>query len=360
MTASITLPAGTAALELRAGPALARGAGAPGTGPVTLPPGAGILHLSAVLELARGGRLGSPVLAFERQGPADAPCVVVQGGISAGRHVSAHRGASGPGWWEGFVGEGLGIDTARCQVLAIDWLGGVGASTGPGPYGASFPFVGTEDQADAVASLLDHLRIGRLRAFVGASYGGMVGLQFAARHPARLDRLLCLGAAHESHAQASAWRAVQRGIVALGEQHGCAGEALALARQLAMTTYRSPRELQQRFAGPGVVDGGALRTPVQAWLEHHGRAFAERWSAAAFRCLNASIDGHRVDPAAVRVPVWLVSFHSDQLVPVEQIAALARALPRCERHWELATIFGHDAFLKERRHLLPILSEVLR
>jgi homoserine O-acetyltransferase len=323
---------------------------------VTLTEGAELCHLPA-LPLAPGGDLRSAVLAFERQGPPDAPVVVVLGGISAGRHASAHARVPGPGWWDAFVGDGLPVDTLKVQVLAVDWLGGIGASSGPsgGPSGggAPFPSIAAQDQADAVAALLDELRIERLAAWIGCSYGGMVGLQFAARHPQRLERLLAVAAAHKTHPQAGAWRAVQRGIVELGIAHGCERRALALARQLAMTTYRSPREFAARFAPE--VD----HAPVQDWLAHHGEAFAARWSAAAFLCLLRSIDAHRIDPAQVAVDTWLASFDSDQLVPAADVRALARTLPRCVRHRELATMHGHDAFLKEHRLLAPLLREVL-
>ncbi|HEU4417372.1 MAG TPA: homoserine O-acetyltransferase, partial [Planctomycetota bacterium] len=73
---------------------------------ITLPVGAELCHLPASFPLARGGVLEGAVLAFERQGPVRAPVVVVLGGISAGRHVSAHAAVPGPGWWQDFVGPG--------------------------------------------------------------------------------------------------------------------------------------------------------------------------------------------------------------------------------------------------------------
>jgi len=45
---------------------------------ITLPQGVELCHLPADFALARGGRLPGAVLAFERQGPAGAPVVVVQ------------------------------------------------------------------------------------------------------------------------------------------------------------------------------------------------------------------------------------------------------------------------------------------
>lgn len=324
---------------------------------VTLPAGVELCHL-ATRRTARGDLRVGAQLAFERQGPLDAEVVVVLGGISAGRHVSAHRAVHGPGWWEGFVGEGLSIDTTRYQVLGIDWLGGTGCSTAPAA-GEPFAFLGSEDQADALCELLDCLRIERLHALVGSSYGGMVGLQFAARHGARLQQLVAIAAAHRSHPQASAWRAVQRGVVELGQQTGCERQALSLARQLAMTTYRSPQELAQRFAGAPQFDAAKPRLPVQPWLQARGEAFADEWSAERFLCLNSSIDAHVVEPALVDVPTTLVSWDSDQLVPQSDVRELARRLPRLRQHVELTSPFGHDAFLKEQRALTAVLREVL-
>jgi homoserine O-acetyltransferase len=325
---------------------------------ISWPVGALLCHLPASFPLARGGVLEGAVIAFERQGPVHAPVVVVLGGISAGRHVSAHAAVTGPGWWEGFVGPGLAIDTTRFQVLAFDWLGGSGNSTAPGA-GESFPFVATEDQAKALSCLLDALAVERVHAFVGSSYGGMVGLQFAALAPHRVQRLAAIAAPQRSHALASAWRAVQRGIVELGQRHGAGAEALALARALAMTTYRTPVELQQRFGGSASFLGQRVRFPVQDWLEARGAAFAEDWLPEQFLCLNNSIDAHEVDAARVAAPTWLLGFGGDQLVPLSQVKELASALPQLRAHREVASCYGHDAFLKEHRAVSSFLREVL-
>src|SRR3546814_18042279 len=80
------------------------------------------------------------------------------------------------------------------------------------------------DQADAVAGLLDALDIDALHAFVGYSYGALVGLQLAARHPGRVHRLVAVSGAHRPHPYAAAWRALQRKAVRSEERRvgkGC-------------------------------------------------------------------------------------------------------------------------------------------
>ena len=326
---------------------------------ITVSRDVGLCHLPARFQLARGGVLDGAVVAFEQQGASDAPVVVVLGGISAGRHCSAHAALPQRGWWEGLVGDGRAIDTQRFRVLSIDWLGGDGCSSAPS-RGAPFPFVATADQANALRHVLDLLGIDTLHTIVGSSYGGMVGLQFAAHWPDRLRRLVAIAAPARSHPQASAWRAVQRGIVELGLAAGRAADGVALARSLAMTTYRTPEELHERFAAAPSFAGEVPHFPVQDWLAARGNAFAERWTAERFSCLCNSIDGHDVDASRIDVDTAVLGFDSDQLVPPSQLCELAATLPRLVLHREVRSRYGHDAFLKEPAAVSASLTEVLR
>ena len=64
---------------------------------------------------------GHPAVVGAWLGAPDAPTVVVQGGISAGRDVVADEGEAA-GWWQALVGEGRAIDLNRYRVLSIDWF----------------------------------------------------------------------------------------------------------------------------------------------------------------------------------------------------------------------------------------------
>jgi homoserine O-acetyltransferase len=313
------------------------------------------------LDLRHGGTLRGVGLAWRMTGPDRGPVVVVLGGISADRRVTAQDDT--PGWWPGLVGPGRAIDTCRYRVLSFDWLGGSGGSTGPeaGSYGLqAFPSISPHDQAAALVWVLGQLGITRLHAFVGASYGGMVAAAFASAYPERLERLVVVSAAHRAHALATAWRSVQRKIVRLGLENGAGEDALAISRGLAMTTYRSPEEFDARFAGPPTdSSGGFQRFPVDGYLEARGADFVKRVVPEAYLCLSESIDLQDVDPTTISTPTTLVAVRQDQLVPLVQMRDLARRLAGPARLVEIDSVFGHDAFLKEDETLTPVFGTAL-
>lgn len=303
--------------------------------------------LELVLDMRHAGRRRVRVRG-EWRGPVDAPWVVVAGGISAGSRVA--DGSRGPGWWPAQVGPGRAIDTQRRRVLAIDWLGADG--------GLDLP-IDPADQADALAAVLDRLDVSRIAAFVGASYGAMVGLQFAARHGGRLDRLVAISGAHRPHPYASAWRALQRQVVALGRAEGQVSRGLSLARQWAMLSYRTPEEFAERFDAPAVVDGERARVAAEDYLAHCGQAYAARWCSTAFLRLSESIDLQQLDPADITVPTTVVAVAEDRLVPLADLQALVESLGGPARLRVLRSRFGHDAFLKEDSAITRVLRESL-
>lgn len=289
-------------------------------------------------------------IAYEWQGPEDAPVLLVAGGISAHRHVGACAQFPEPGWWPQQAGPGLALDSRRFRLLAIDWLGADGALD---------VAIDSADQADAIAAVLDRIGVRRAAAFIGCSYGAMVGLQFAARHSHRLGLLLAISGGDCAHPYSSAWRSLQRRIAALGRSEGGCREALSLARQLAMLSYRTPEEFGERFASGASLLDGSLRCAADDYLEACGAAYVARTSPTAFRRLSESIDLHAVDPATVAVPTVLVAVEEDQLVPRQSLVELAERLPWARRLHLLRSPFGHDAFLKETTAIGGILRSTL-
>lgn len=320
------------------------------------------MPLGSRSDLEHGGVLEGGRVAFEAYGDPACPAVAVLGGISVGRHLAASDVDPTPGWWEPFVGPGRAVDTRAFRAIGIDFLGGAGASSGPEDVrvpNRGRASVGTADQARALRSVLDYLEIDRLHAVVGSSYGGMVGLAFAALCPDQVDRLVLISAPHRSHPMATALRSVQRKIVRIGLATGATEEALSVARGLAMTTYRTSREFAQRFETRPVPGNGSLRFPVDDYLDSRGATFAGAFGATAFLGLSESLDLHDVRPGDVITPATVVSVRSDTLVPPWQLRELSNALAGPSELVEIDSIYGHDAFLKEVDALSAVVERAL-
>ena len=289
-------------------------------------------------------------LAYELVGPAGAPVVVVAGGISAHRHVAANAVDASSGWAEGLTGAGRAIDPSRQQLLAFDYVGACGGIDAP---------IDTADQADAVALLLDALGIDALQAFVGYSYGALVGLQLGARHPRRLHKLVAVSGAHRPHPYASAWRALQRKAVALGQLQCADEQGLSLARQFAMLSYRTPEEFGERFDAAPTLENGHVRVAAEDYLEAAGAKFVARIPATAWLRLSESIDLHQVDPTLIEVPTLVVAVEGDRLVPLSDAVGLVEGLGLNGRLRVLRSQYGHDAFLKETDRIDALLAAEL-
>ena len=318
----------------------------------------GTLAVPGAFALRHGGSLQDIALAWRVTGPADAPPVVVMGGISGHRRVFGPPGEE-RGWWQEVAGEGGSYPGARLRTIAFDYLGGSGATTGPRPTDplGAFPSVSSHDQAALLALLLDHLGIARVSAITGASYGGMVALAFAERFPARVGRLLVVSAADRTDPMSTAWRSMQREVLRFAIGCGRGADGLRLARAMAMATYRSRGEFAERFDGEArrASPGARFTFPVEEYLLARGDDYSRRYHPGGFLCLSESIDLHRVDASRIAVPVDAVAVVEDQLVPVGDVRAMVERLPQGRLH-VISSHYGHDTFLKESGKLRPFLG----
>jgi homoserine O-acetyltransferase len=281
---------------------------------------------------------------IEISGNPDGPPVVVLGGISSSRHVTATAENPVPGWWNGAVGPGKAIDTLRWRVISMDYLG-------DGDEALS-----THHQAKALLDALDAEGIGRLHAVVGASYGGMVALSLAELYPSRMERLIIIGAAHESAPSAVAHRSLQRKVVELGFRAGLESEALGIARGMAMTTYSTHDQLESRFDFDDPIE---RELEIDRFLTLAGAQFASRCAPARFLALSHSLDRHFVNPSTITCRTTLIGVIEDYLVPPSQLRQLAANLGGPCDLALVSSIHGHDAFLEDHEVIAPIVTNAL-
>ena len=288
--------------------------------------------------LERGGALKNDIIRGRSIGNAAGPNVMILGGISADRFV-ADGGRKGRGWWGQIAHKGGPVDLGRFNVIGYDFAPNLDAE-------CDLSAVTTRDQADRIAKLLDAMEIDTLDALIGSSYGGMCGLALAQYHPDRLKNLCVIGGAHRPFPIGVAWRGIQRRIVRLGIDAGTPEKGLKLARELAMTTYRTPTEFADRFALEETSSEPAL-FDICDYLGSRGDAFAQITDAKRFLVMSESIDLHRVEPEAITTPTLLMTAISDQIAPLPEMRELCDRLGGPSELFTFTSLFGHDAFLKE-------------
>ena len=339
--------------------------------PTALPTGTGRLESVALgpFELDDGTTLPGLTVAYRHDGPrpADAPQVLV---IHA---LTGSADAAGD-WWEPLIGPGRAFDTDRIGVLSANLLGGRYGTTGPssidpatgGPYWAAFPSVSTRDQARAQWRLIDALGIDRLDLVVGGSLGGMVALEVALERPDAVRGVMPIAAPAATGPMAIAWNHLQ---VELIDRLGLDG--LALARELAMTTYRGEADFDERF-GRGIEDDG--RPSVVSYLDHQGRKLIERFDPSTYRILVGAMDRHDIgvawgglEGAVARLRnggtrITGVGIQDDILYGPRQVHLLVGAATAAggdARYREIRSTKGHDAFLVEWDQLTELIEEAL-
>ena len=93
------------------------------------------------------------------------------------------------------IGAGKALDTDKYAIIVVDAIGN-GLSISPSnswaQSGARFPRFTIRDMVTSQYMLLDYLGIGRLKAVVGASMGGMQALQWGVTHPQRMATLVAM------------------------------------------------------------------------------------------------------------------------------------------------------------------------
>jgi homoserine O-acetyltransferase len=272
------------------------------------------------------------------------------------------------------------FDTERYCVIGVNVIGSCYGSTGPGsfdprtgkPYGGQFPLVSVADMVRAQVELLDVLDVRRLHTVIGGSIGGMQALQWAVDFPDRVERCIAIGAAPLSP-MGLALNHLQRQAIRNDPAWRNAGydpdtqplKGLALARAIAVCTYKSPELFTERFGrNPNRNNEDPCRSlndryDVAGYLDHQGAGFTRRFDANSYLVLSRAMDnfdltrGHRSEAVALRrivARVLLVGISSDWLFPATDILNLSERMRWAgvdASYEELSSSHGHDGFLTE-------------
>lgn len=354
--------------------------------------------LAGPLALDSGAALAPVDIAYETYGTLDADrgnAILICHALTGDQHVASPHPITGkPGWWTRLVGPGLPVDPARHFIICANVLGSCMGSSGPASiapdgarYAMRFPVITIADMVRAQAMLLDHLGVPVLRAVVGGSMGGMQALAWAAQFPERVRACVAIASTARHSAQNIAFHEVGRQAIMAdpawqgGDYYAGAGPAagLAVARMAAHITYLSEAGLTEKFgrrlqARDAKSFGFDADFQVESYLRHQGLSFVDRFDANAYLYITRAMDYFdlaephggqlaRAFAGARATRFCVVSFDTDWLYPTPESRHIVQALNAAgapASFVELASPFGHDAFLLDTPDLNRVVDGFLR
>lgn len=271
-------------------------------------------------------------------------------------------------WFGGLFGRGKTLDPKEQFIICPNVLGSCCGTTGPGSrnpetgktYQYNFPKVTVRDAVTLHQRLLDALDVHELELVIGGSLGGMQALEFTIMDDrAQKAILIGMGKAHRpwqigiSETQRQAiyndpnWN---DGFYAASQPPA---QGLALARMIAMNSYRSPQDFDAKFGRK--YQGNSDLFQVESYLNYQGEKLSTRFDAVSYVRLTQMMDSHDISRnrgsyqsilGKITTPVLTAGINSDWLYPANEQKELAGLFPN-GRYAEIKSPHGHDAFLIE-------------
>ncbi len=282
-------------------------------------------------------------------------------------------------WFKGVFGENKALDPREHFIICPNVLGSCYGTSGPTshnpntgkPYRTDFPEVTIRDIVRLQQQLFDELGINKIELVIGGSMGGMQALEWCIMDERPQSAVLIgMGEKHRPWAIGISYTQRQAIYNDPNWDDGFYSEdqppknGLALARMIAMNSYRHPSDFDEKF-GRRLQDDQS-QYEVESYLNYQGQKLVERFDAVTYVRLTQAMDSHdirrsrpRIEQtlAGLTIPVAVVGIDSDMLYPAKECRELATLLPN-SRYKEISSPHGHDAFLIEFDQLNPIIKSL--
>ncbi len=274
-------------------------------------------------------------------------------------------------WWNGVMCDGCALDTSEFAFVCVNYLGSCYGSTSAKslqPNGLrskknnGLPLVTVQDIVRSNVHLFDYLGIKKFKAVIGGSVGGMLALQFAADFPNLTEQVISIAATPLS-AMGLALNHLQRQAIGLND--------IKLARQIAMISYKSPRQFDNRFGrkpnrnGENPRKKHANRFDIAGYLDYQGENFNERFEIESYQLITKAMDLFDLSDEQIRqitAKVSLVGISSDWLFPASDVQSFAERFSKHgvkTNYYEIVSDDGHDAFLSDVAETSRVLRKIL-
>ncbi|REL38106.1 homoserine O-acetyltransferase [Rhodohalobacter sp. SW132] len=280
-------------------------------------------------------------------------------------------------WFPGLIGNQKLCNPENQFIICINVPGSCYGSLGPWskdpktgePYRSKFPNLTIRDMVRFQQLLLDQLGILGIELVVGGSMGGMQALEFSIMdRRIRSACLIAMGMAHRpwaigiSEAQRAAIKADPKWNNGDYEYGDGPNQGIAAARMMAMITYRTPKNYDEKFGRKLQDETDTFQ--VESYLQYQGKKLAGRFDANTYITLTKAMDSHDISRGRgtfeqvlnrVEIPVQVIGVTSDHLYPLDEQEELVKRLPNGRLH-VIESDYGHDAFLIEFEQLHNIIK----
>ncbi|MEM1093446.1 MAG: homoserine O-acetyltransferase [Bacteroidota bacterium] len=322
-------------------------------------------YIIPTLTLERGGTLRHAPVAYRTWGTlndAGTNALLVCHALTGDPDVDT--------WWGGMFGPGRILDPTAHYIVACNVLGSPYGSASPlttvpatgHAYGAAFPSLTIRDTVAAHKHVLDHLGVQHIDLVIGGSMGGMQALEWSF-YGAYVNALAVMAVGGRHSAWCIGWSEAQRQAIfadakwndGVYDPADPPRQGLAAARMMAMLSYRSAQEFDQRF-GRDKQPGTAALFAAESYLQYQGQKLVDRFDANCYVALTRQMDTHDVARgrgeyhsvlANITQPTFIVGIDTDVLYPLHEQRELAAHLPNSHLH-VVESPYGHDGFLIEQ------------
>jgi homoserine O-acetyltransferase/O-succinyltransferase len=315
--------------------------------------------------------------------------ILVCHALSANAHAAGKYTNSDderPGWWDGLIGYGKGIDLEKYFVVCANLPGSCYGTTAPlsidpetgKPYGSRYPWSTIEDMVHSQKVVLEHLGISKLRSIAGGSLGGMQVLMWTALYPELTESIMAMACGAAVPVAGIAWHIIGRKIIE-SDTRFRGGDyydnpeplrGLQVARMVGHMTYLSAQALQSKFGRRR--RGNTRQFEIDSYFEYQGQKFATQYDANSYIRVQAAMDEMDLEEqfgslenafAKWRGKTLLISFDTDWLFPVAEVDRVERAMQlngTPVSHDRISSTNGHDTFLIDYDLITPPVREFLQ
>lgn len=282
-----------------------------------------------------------------------APVILVCHALTGNSDVAGENG-----WWKQLIAPKACIDLKQFTVLAFD-IPGNGYN---GYLIKEYEEVSIRDVAKWFLTGIETLGIDEIFAGIGGSLGGSILWQMAVLNPKLFKNIIPIASDWKATDWLLAQCRVQKQILAN------AANPVHDARMHAMTFYRTPESLKQKFNRKKESDSNLFQ--IESWLFYHGNRLQNRFHVYAYKLMNHLLTTANIELKGelfseltkhITGTIHLIGIDSDGFYlnsEIEETFEILKILEKQVTYSIIESIHGHDAFLIEYKQLEQILKPI--